>query len=125
MFIYYTYNSLYKTVQTGTGRYNKAGKEMKKIVGRKKRLKTFCPLKRIYITQMTPEGKEVTNEFLHFSHITHFVMNIVRNKYKTFFDVQHHINIPMNTPHLPSASLHISEAKKKLLYYKREAREIS
>jgi hypothetical protein len=67
---------------------------------------------------MTLEEKEVTNEFLHFSHITHFVMNIVRNKYKTFFDVQHHINIPMNTSHLSSASLHISDARK-LLYYKR------
>jgi hypothetical protein len=30
---------------------------------------------------------KMTNEFLHFSHITHFVMNSVRNKYKTFFNM--------------------------------------
>jgi hypothetical protein len=50
MFIYYPYNSLYKTVQTGTGRYHMAGKELKKKDCGKKRLKSFCPLKLIYKT---------------------------------------------------------------------------
>jgi hypothetical protein len=75
-------------------------------------------------TQMEVEEKEVTNEFLHFFHITHFVVTIVRNKYKTFPDVEHHVNIPINTSHLPSASLHISDTRK-LLYYKRRAGQIS
>jgi hypothetical protein len=43
MFIYYTYNSLYKTVQTGTGRYE-AGKELKKKDCRKKEnIEDFLP----------------------------------------------------------------------------------